>query len=512
MPATGWAKLESNVFDATILTSAIEGISTTIGLAKDVLEVAKVTTQTGVGSLVVNPIDTAINVVGEALETATQAFNLEGGVHVLFVPAADVSTGDLLESISKTLNNVSDLNRPDFAAGEYAAGGMFLGTANEYAAIVQSAERLAKMSRNPNRAVTPIRMALDGAPEYCLRSPQNVTAAPFVKSKSPAVRVLWDPERNLGTTARQVDAPKEKFKISKSYIVRTTAPLINSAYDPGTFPEGYVITEQAFPGYEKPNTFVDTDVESGTDYYYGVAYSYSDENDVEVGPYSVSNLAWVQPSQTPKHPLTFQAPYWISVDGGLNALYPDLTDVTEYINRFIQGYLDVASSRVSGADDAVGDFIDSEITRLSGYEGELNAMSSKLEAVAAPWPAGSLGAFAFHTGGSHQEILAEISGKLYDTADPNTPDVTRGYSMALILLASSATAAAAETAYGLISLLMAGNVPEPDPGLDASIASIGTGIESLVEQIMTQFGPDMADTGATIEEAAASPPNLLELP
>lgn len=489
MPSTDWAKIESSLLDISAFTSVVDGIGDTLDAAKTALEVSRAAMDVAFDTVIPDAVSIAIDTVSEALNAATAPLRLDGAIHVILLPAGEYGYEGITEALGRAFNDTDDLNRPNFDPEVFVAGAMLLGTADTYHEVVGSALRMAAISANPNRAVLPLRMTVQGLPAYGLPVPQNIIAAPYRKNGACAVRVLWDPEHALGTTVRKIDIPVEAFTINGVKVIRSTVPLARAYYDETAFPQDTVVFDIPFAGVDKPQVYSDEDVEEDTVYYYTVCYTFTDATGDTLGPFYTGNSARVETKLTPDYPLTFHLPYWITVEGGLNALFPDVAAMTDYVQRFINGYIDAGGGRAENAGNIVSSFIDEEIARLDSYSSELDALSAKVASVAAPWPSGAIASFTFTSGGISAEIFTAISTKLYDDTDENRPDLTDRYSYALLLIAGSPTAAAALAAQSVFSLLVSGEDPAPSPGLDEAIASLGSAVDNLAVTFSAALEP-----------------------
>lgn len=539
--ANNWNSIELESFFPPGLKTLASTIDTITSTATTILEIQKTIT-TALSAVATDALDAqalAIQAATKAIQDTLDVFTGDAKMHLLVVPFRKQPTVRLpstvtmphatdsdeaynedptLESLERTydaalrrvgfadggnkgyartvietLQDVFDVNRPQFDDDHAIYANVWVSGATDVVGIIDSMYTLAGLFGTALQNESPV-------PPNIMRTPQDLKARVVASPTEPKVAVLleW-----VNPPAQQTFAElgEVRIRLDEVAVIRSTNDFTRNAHS----------WEEIFGGTQPPalptntrhatNTLVSADGKStviaqwrhdnttasyidelvfdqNVNYYYAVAYKYAIATPPDVKTFRpqsfriISNVEKIRIEAGAAIPKTLGGvkPDWIATPNVLG-LIPDM----QFYVKIIQALVDSLRSKALGANAALKSylaFLDAEVLRFQQAATFVTAQVTKLNTLLKTPEAGIYATTIAADRGGVNLFVRELTQRLTDETDTSAPPFFSDteYVAGFIMLAGAPNPAGLVNVQTLFELLF-GNPQAPTP-FEAAVASI----------------------------------------
>ncbi len=413
-------------------------------------------------------------------------------------------------TVAESLKDSDDPGRPDLDQDAYIAAVVFLFGSDTYMELFILLKKLMRLFDIPN---------VDLAPDV-VPVPKNMryTIVPQPMAKNAYSSDYWTGIGDLTTQPHAVKIEWDRDSkdwVNAAYgtsVYTEIENVILSRWKEGEFTASQVrATAGVVAGIDKweraydetAPIFIDTQIEPGNVYHYGLSYTYKVMSAEGVERYTIDppevdlvSIRVAIPKDMMVGPSRGTPPDWFSVD--MIAMIPPLQKVLNYIFDWLDR---MEASIYTGKDEleAFVDFLGKEIRRYHRWITEItNQIQQLIDALTLPDVYGGL--LPIRGKGGTQFLLDQLGRGLFH--DPNRPPFDKGTEAVagLILMAGAETPGKLEKFWKTINLLFGSMMSSTENSLSTAIDQMNALSADLDRQICLT-------RGLTEEECAAADTN-----
>lgn len=458
------------------------------------------------------PVQKTKSYDGVVLEAQLTASNPE--VAEFFKAPASGGNAGFLRTVTESITDLGDLNRPTFDATAYVGGIHVVAGASDYVNLIALISALdaffdPKLSQG---------LAVAGLPV-----PQNVKGQFVPLIGGTGALLSWDAQPRTVT----IPALSSGCFVTQVAIIRSTDPKVIRATTPQSLFGTLQLTKGMKTGDGKtevvdivdalplfpsaPSTYQDfTALTQGTTYYYLAAYNLKmgpldkfEKADVyykDIGFHRLSNVCIVTPQAKTAKSGRGKPPDWVRTPSLVDVFAP-LGDAIEFLYAILKQFEAGLSANLDALKQYIL-FIQGEIKKLSAIVDRITAIINLLKSILGQTPEVGVYARSYFGIGGVNFMLADLAKSLAPSNDdPLRPPFDRGdeFVTGVVLLVGGPSEAIVTPLITALNALLGLRGPSVPDALAAAIASVDAVLSAEED---AAYAEDFSVGAPPVEEAA----------